>query len=79
VTCRTSTINDVAEEQHLDWHTVTAAGGNICRYDLNGNMTNRNGYAIYGTAENYLTQLSITNEAQTFSYCPDNQRWRQAV
>ncbi len=60
-------------------HQVKTAGaGNSYSYDLNGNMTTRNGNAISWTSYNYPLTINATGEASTFDYGPDHQYWRQS-
>jgi YD repeat-containing protein len=55
-------------------HAVTSAGGNSYSYDLNGNMTSRNGATLTYDAENRLKSVTQGSQTTTFTYDADGQR-----
>ena len=53
---------------------MDAATVNGC-YDANGNVTSRDGYAIYWTSYNYPSGINSSGESIAFSYGPFRERW----
>ena len=66
----------VYDPTHL--HQVLTAGPNSYVYDLNGNVTSRNGSAIQWTSYNYPSVINNGGESETFAYDQDRQRYYQA-
>jgi hypothetical protein len=50
---------------------------NLSGYDLNGNMSVRNGSAITWASYNYPTSIASGSESATFFYNPDRQYFKQ--